>query len=63
MRSLLLGPPQRPAWFDSATKTVLDQAGVVMAARGPRELEQVTAELLGAELHRVLNEDREGVAG
>jgi hypothetical protein len=21
----LLGPPQRPAWFDSATKTVLDQ--------------------------------------
>ncbi len=32
-----------------------------MAARGPRELEQVTAELLGAELHRVLNEEREGM--
>jgi len=32
-----------------------------MAARGPRELEQVTAELLGAELHRVLREEREGL--
>jgi hypothetical protein len=60
-RQALLGPPQRPAWFDSATKTVLDQAGVVMVAQGPRELEQVTAELLGAELHRVLNEECEGM--
>jgi hypothetical protein len=57
----LLSPPQRPAWFDSASKTVLDHAGVVMAARGPRELEQATAELLGAELHRVLREEREGM--
>jgi hypothetical protein len=57
----LLGPPQRPAWFDSSTKAVLDRADVVMAARGPRELEQATAELLGAELHRVLNEEREGM--
>ncbi|MGH3900828.1 MAG: hypothetical protein ACRDTA_21810 [Pseudonocardiaceae bacterium] len=57
----LLGPPQRPAWFDSANKAVLDRADVVMAARGPRELEQVTAELLGAELHRVLHEEREGM--
>jgi hypothetical protein len=32
-----------------------------MAARGPRELEQATAELLGAELHRVLREEREGM--
>jgi hypothetical protein len=57
----LLGPPQRPAWFDSSTKAVLDRAGTVMAARGPRELEQATAELLGAELHRVLCEEREGL--
>ncbi|HET9255739.1 MAG TPA: hypothetical protein VFO16_11115 [Pseudonocardiaceae bacterium] len=28
---------------------------------GPRELEQATAELLGAELHRVLHEEREGM--
>jgi hypothetical protein len=57
----LLGPPQRPAWFDSSNKAVLDRAGVVMAARGPRELEQATAELLGAEQHRVLREEREGM--
>jgi hypothetical protein len=55
----LLGPPQRPAWFDASTEAVLDRAGIVMAARGPWELEQVTAELLGAELHRGLLEERE----
>lgn len=32
-----------------------------MAAQGPRELEQATAELLGAELHRVLGEERAGL--
>ena len=57
----LLGPPQRPAWFDSSTKAVLDRAAVVMAARAPRELEQATAELLGAELYRVLREERGGL--
>jgi hypothetical protein len=57
----LLGPPQQPAWFGSSTKAVLDRAGTVMVARGPRELEQATAELLGAELHRVLCEEREGL--
>jgi hypothetical protein len=57
----LLGPRQRPAWFDPSIKTVLDGAGVVMAARGPRELEQATAELLGAELYRILREEREGM--
>ncbi|MBV9010592.1 MAG: hypothetical protein JO272_00850 [Pseudonocardiales bacterium] len=57
----LLGSRERPAWFDSSSKAVLDQAGVLMAAQGPRELEQATAELLGAELHRVLNEERKGM--
>ncbi|MGH3774729.1 MAG: hypothetical protein ACRDRR_03170 [Pseudonocardiaceae bacterium] len=56
-----LGPRQRPAWFDSSIKAVLDRAGVVMAAQGRRELEQATAELLGAELHRILREEREGM--
>lgn len=60
MRSLL-GPRERPEWFDSSVKTVLDRAGVVMAPRGPRELEQATAELLGAELHRIVHEERQGV--
>ena len=57
----LLSPRRRPEWFDSSIKAVLDRAGVVMAARGPRELEQATAELLGAELHRILHEEREGM--
>jgi hypothetical protein len=56
-----LGQRQRPEWFDSSVKTVLDQADDVMAARGPRELEQATAELLGAELHRIVREERQGV--
>lgn len=57
----LLGPPQRPTWFDSSSEAVLDRAGVVMAARGPRELEQATAELVGAELYRVVREERGGL--
>jgi hypothetical protein len=61
MFTALLGPPPRPAWFDSSIKAVLDRADIVMAARGPRELEQATAELLGAELYRVLCEEREGM--
>lgn len=51
-----LAPPLRPKWFDPSIRTVLDQGDAVMAARGPRELEQATAELLGAELHRVVRE-------
>jgi hypothetical protein len=57
----LLGPRQRPAWFDSSIKAVLDRADVVMVARGPRELEQATAELLGAELYRIVREERDGM--
>jgi hypothetical protein len=37
-------PCRRPAWFDPAIKTVLDTVS------GPRELEQVTVELLGVEM-------------
>jgi hypothetical protein len=64
VRSLLearLGPPPRPAWFDPSIKAVLDRAGAVMTARGPRELEQTTAELLGAQLYHVLGAEREGM--
>jgi len=53
--------PTRSAWFDSAIKTVLDGAGSLDAAGGPRELEQRTAELLGAEIHRILQEERDGL--
>lgn len=50
------GKRRPPDWFDSSIKTVLDRAGVLFAAQGPRQLEQVTCELLGSELHRVLRE-------
>jgi hypothetical protein len=57
----LLGSPRRPEWFDPAIKTVLDGAEVLASARGPRELEQLTAELLGAELYRAVHEERRGL--
>jgi hypothetical protein len=47
----LVGPPVRPEWFDRAIKTVLDGAEALASAPGPRALEQLTAELLGAELY------------
>ena len=53
--------PDRPAWFDVSIKIVLDQASVVMTAQGPRELEQATAELLGAELHRAIQDEHRGL--
>jgi hypothetical protein len=40
---------------------VLDRAAVLMTAEGPRELEQATAELVGAETDRALHEIRRGL--
>jgi hypothetical protein len=57
----LAGPRERPDWFDSSITGVLDRAGVVLATQGPRELEEATAELLGAELHRIIHEERQGL--
>ena len=51
----------RPAWFDPAIRTVLDGAAALGSASGPRELEQMTAELLGAELHRAVHEGHDGL--
>jgi hypothetical protein len=51
----------RPAWFDDSVRTVVDQADVLLAASGPRELEQATAELLGAHLHRAITEHQQGL--
>lgn len=52
---------ERPAWFGRSIKAVIDQAGILMTARGPRELEQATAELIGAELHRAVRDERRGL--
>ncbi len=57
----LAGPRERPKWFDSSIEGVLDRADVVLAAGGPRELEDVTAGLLGAELHRIIHEAHRGL--
>ena len=57
----LIGPRQRPGWFDVSVKGILDRAGVVMAARGPRELEQAAAELVGGELYDVVRAERLGM--
>ncbi|GEM_PF-1349718 len=58
---LLAGARERPGWFDGASQAVLDRAEPVLAAAGLRELEQVTAELLGAELLRVLASESAGM--
>jgi hypothetical protein len=49
--------PGRADWFDRSIKAVIDQAVTLMSARGPRELEQATAELVGAELHRAVRDE------
>src|SRR5215212_7621857 len=53
----LVGPRERPGWFDPSITAVLDRANGVVATRGPRQLEEVTAGLLGAELHRAMHEE------
>jgi hypothetical protein len=57
----LAGPRELPGWFDNSITGVLDRAGVVLAAEGPRELEEATARLLGAELHRLIHEEQQGL--
>jgi hypothetical protein len=47
----LAGPRERPAWFGlSIGRMLRRQEEAVMAATGPRELEQAVAELAGAEV-------------
>jgi hypothetical protein len=54
-------PSERPAWFDPATTAVLDQAHLVLDAQHPRALEQLTSQLIGAQLHRVLVAEKTGL--
>jgi hypothetical protein len=54
------GPPQRPGWFGESIDAVLDGAGVLMPAQGPRELEDTAARLLGAEQQRRLHAHESG---
>lgn len=56
-----MGPLERPEWFDDSVTGVLDRSDAVLAARGPRELEEATAALLGAELYRAMHEEARGL--
>jgi hypothetical protein len=51
-----MGRVTRAPWFGPAIDAVLGGADAIAAARGPRELEQAVAELIGGELYRVLYE-------
>lgn len=57
----LAGPRERPAWFGPSIGRMLRPQDAVMAATGPRELEQAAAELAGAEVYWALNEARSGL--
>jgi hypothetical protein len=56
-----LGSKERPTWFDDSTRRVLDGAATLVAATDPRELEQLTTELVGAQLYRAIHDTREGL--
>jgi len=58
---LLAGPRERPAWFGPSIGRMLRQQDAVIAATGPRELEQAVAELAGAEVYWALNEAKRGL--
>jgi len=57
----LAGPRERPWWFGASIRRMLRRDDAVMAAAGPRELEQAVAELTGAEVYWALNEPRSGL--
>ncbi len=56
-----LGSNERPAWFDNAIRAVLDGAGALVDVTGPRELEQLTTELVGTELRRAIHDVGSGL--
>src|SRR5262249_43645575 len=58
---LLLAPRERPDWFDVASGAVLAGADAVLAAGGPRGLEQATVDLVGAQLRVVVRGDGLGL--
>ena len=57
----LAGPRERPAWFGPSIGRILRQQDAVIAATGPRELEQAVTELAGAEVYWALNEAKRGL--
>ncbi|MFI9449378.1 hypothetical protein [Amycolatopsis sp. NPDC052450] len=54
-------PAALPDWMPEAIENVLSEAGGLLKAQNPRDLEEMTASLLGAELHRALQGDNDGL--
>nr|WP_042186101.1 hypothetical protein [Kibdelosporangium sp. MJ126-NF4]CEL17089.1 hypothetical protein [Kibdelosporangium sp. MJ126-NF4]CTQ91682.1 hypothetical protein [Kibdelosporangium sp. MJ126-NF4] len=50
-----------PEWFYTGITNVLGNADVLLTASTARQVEQATAELLGAELHRATSEHEDGL--
>lgn len=51
----------RPDWFDESIKSALDGAEATLSAGTTRELEQVVAELVGAQLYEAVSDERGGL--
>lgn len=54
-------PESLPDWMEESIEHVLDDVDVLLKAQNPRELEQATAALLGAELYRSLQGENYGL--
>ncbi|MBV6701985.1 hypothetical protein KV557_33595 [Kitasatospora aureofaciens] len=47
----------RPDWFGPSIEGLLDEAEVLLDAQGPRQLEDMTAHLLGAHVHKAVQDE------
>ncbi|PYC76901.1 hypothetical protein C7C46_21160 [Streptomyces tateyamensis] len=47
----------RPDWFGPSIEGILDEAEVLLDAQGPRQLEDMTARLLGAHVHKAVQDE------
>lgn len=62
LEGFLEGLDPNPRWWKQSHDRVIAASGGLLAAQGPRDLEQATAELIGAELYRDVHEEKEGLA-
>src|ERR1035441_7489517 len=52
---------RRPRWWEPSFERLIAASDGLLAAQGPRVLEQATAELIGAELHRAVRDEHTGL--
>lgn len=52
---------RRPRWWEPSFDRLIAASDGLLAAQGPRVLEQAAAELIGAELHRAVRDERTGL--